>query len=206
MRWIVAGRQNRQKEKREQEKEVEVEEGEEKANGGGGRWAWEWTWTPAAGSDSVVVVGLAAGEGPSQWQTDLQETERPADAYQSLSWTGSGTGSADGETQLAGSAVWVVASVEMLAEVLMLEEEVVATSRRRDSRGSGIRGCQVDNSAPGEAGSGSVTGRGLSFSLTEPNVKLRDLHLELLASRVGALILILILAHVEILAPALALA
>jgi hypothetical protein len=46
----------------------------------------------------------------------------------------------------------------------------------------------------------------LSFSLTEPNVKRRDLHLELLASRVGALILILILALVHILAPALALA
>lgn len=49
--------------------------------------------------------------------------------------------------------------MEMPEEVLMLEEEVVATSRRRDSRGSGIRGCRVDNSAPGEAGSGSAAGR-----------------------------------------------
>lgn len=171
MRWVVAGRQNRQREKSREEKnevevevQVQVEEEEEKANRGGGRWAWEWTWTAAAGSAAVVVVGLATGEGSSQWQTDLQETERPADAYQSLSWTGRGTGSADGETQLAGSAVWVVVSVGMLAEVLMLEEEVVATSKRRDSRGSGIRGCPAGScyycySAPGEADSGSAAGR-----------------------------------------------
>jgi hypothetical protein len=73
---------------------------------------------------AVVVVG--ADEGFSHWQSDLQETVRPADVgwhwhrYLSLSsglnWNGSGTNSADGETSLVGSVVLMVALVELQQE------------------------------------------------------------------------------------------
>jgi hypothetical protein len=54
------------------------DEEEEKANSGGGRWA-----CPVGLYNllAVVVVVLGADEGLFHWQSDLQETERPADVY-----------------------------------------------------------------------------------------------------------------------------
>ncbi|KAM5347111.1 hypothetical protein ACJ41O_010116 [Fusarium nematophilum] len=206
-------RQNRQKEKRREQKGVEevevvevveVEEGE-KANGGGGRWTDEVVGLVPA--FLVVVVVAGADEegllGPSQWQIDLQESARPTDA-------GCGTRSADGETLLAGSVFSVVVFVElellqkreceerqeeeqvqkMLLELMLMEAE----EGRQETVNHVLSRLLVLELM-------GCDGGGLSSSLTEPNVKLRDLQLVVLvASCVDALILILILVVARFLA------
>ncbi|CEI61156.1 unnamed protein product [Fusarium venenatum] len=109
-----------ERKKKKQEGEGEKEE---KANGGGGRWAYPVGLYNLLAAEVVV---LGADEGFSHWQSDLQETVRPADVgwhwhrYWSLSsglnWNDSGTNSADGETSLVGSVVSTVALVELQEE------------------------------------------------------------------------------------------
>jgi selenocysteine lyase/cysteine desulfurase len=84
---------------------------------------------------AAEVVVLGADEGFSHWQSDLQETVRPADVgwhwhrYLSLSsglnWNDSGTNSADGETSLVGSVVSTAALVELQEEEEEEEEQPV---------------------------------------------------------------------------------